>query len=62
LRCRRRNARSARYSTARRRSFASRATIGQLAVQMNEVTAKAEALGKERDALKAKCSDACKGN
>jgi len=29
---------------------------------MNEVTAKAEALGKERDALKAKCSDACKGN
>ena len=31
-----------------------RATIGQLAVQVNDLTAKADALGKERDELKAK--------
>jgi outer membrane murein-binding lipoprotein Lpp len=36
-----------------------RATIGQLAVQVNELTAKADALGKERDELKAKCGKPC---
>ena len=39
-----------------------RATIGQLAVQVNDLTAKADALTKERDALKTKCGDPCKGN
>jgi outer membrane murein-binding lipoprotein Lpp len=36
-----------------------RATIGQLAVQVNDLTAKADALGKERDELKAKCGKPC---
>jgi hypothetical protein len=39
-----------------------RATIGQLALQLNDLTAKADALGKERGALKTKCGDPCKGN
>lgn len=36
-----------------------RQTIGQLAVQVNDLTARVEAVTKERDELKAKCGASC---